>query len=292
MDENLIKELMTNSKKKTNNKTNNLFIVPKKDDDKKGEAPHFQSYLKNALHQTDLLYFPKDNGFEYCLVVVDCGPDHIMDAQPLREKTARAVLVGLKKLYARKILEPPFDLTVDAGAEFKGEFKDGISNMGIHLRTATAGRSNGLAYVENKNGVLGRLIHKYQLHKEIETGKICRKWTSVLPTLVKLVNEHVITRKNPRKETDFPTGSINFNTFKVGDKVRTALDKPIDYLTSKRLSGYKFRGSDIRWSPKIKVVREIILRPDEPMMYLVSDEDKPNILEHHAYTRNKLQHVN
>jgi len=274
MDENLIKELMTNSKKKTNNKTNNLFIVPKKDDDKKGEAPHFQSYLKNALHQTDLLYLPKDNGFEYCLVVVDCGPDHIMDAQPLREKTARAVLVGLKKLYARKILEPPFDLTVDAGAEFKGEFKDGISHMGIHLRTATAGRSNGLAYVE------------------IETGKICRKRTSVLPTLVKLVNEYVITRKNQRKETDFPTGFNNFNTFKVGDKVRTALDKPIDYLTSKRLSGYKFRGSDIRWSPKIKVVREIILRPDEPMMYLVSDEDKPNILEPHAYTRNKLQHVN
>ena len=48
--------------------------------------------------------------------------------------------------------------------------------MDIHLRTETSGRSNGLAYVENKNGVLGRLIHKYQLHQEIETGKVSGKW--------------------------------------------------------------------------------------------------------------------
>ncbi len=89
-----------------------MFIVPKKDTPI--EAPHFQPSSKNALHQTDLLYLPKDNGFEYCLVVVDCGPEHIC---------ARAVLVGIKKVYARHILEPPFDLTVDSGSVFKGEFK-------------------------------------------------------------------------------------------------------------------------------------------------------------------------
>ena len=88
MDEQLLKLLMGNSRKTTANK-------PKKDT--AIEAPHFQPYTKNALHQTDLLYLPKDNGFEYCLVVVDCGPEHIYDAQPLREKNARAVLVGIKK---------------------------------------------------------------------------------------------------------------------------------------------------------------------------------------------------
>ena len=290
MEENLLRDLMKNKKKVNKNKVNNLFIVPKKDDDKKGEAPHFQPYAKNALHQTDLLYLPSDNGFKYCLVVVDCGPDHIIDAQPLREKTGRAVLAGIKKLYARKILEPPFNLTVDSGSEFKGEFKTGMDEMDIHLRTATAGRSNSLAYVENKNGVLGRLIHKYQLHKEIETGRVSRQWTKVLPKIVQLVNEHVIKNRKERPTTEFPTGTINFNTFKVGDKVHVALDKPIDYLTGNRLNG-SFRGSDIRWSPKIKIVREIILRPDEPMMYLVSDENKPNDLDPNAYTRNKLQHV-
>ena len=84
-------------------------------------------------------------------------------------------------------------------------------------------------------------------------------------------------------------GKIDFNTFKAGNKVHVALDKPIDYLTSKQLHGTSFRGSDIRWHPKIKVIREILLRPDTPMMYLVSDEDKPNHLDATAYTRNKLQ---
>ena len=113
MDEQLLKLLMGNSRKTTTNKAQNMFIAPKKDT--AIEAPHFQPYTKNALHQTDLLYLPKDNGFEYCLVVVDCGPEHICDAQPLREKNARAVLVGIKKIYYRHILEPPFDLTVDTG---------------------------------------------------------------------------------------------------------------------------------------------------------------------------------
>ena len=48
----------------------------------------------------------------------------------------------MKNLYARHILEPTFDLTVDSGSEFKGEFKAGMAEMSIHLRTATAGRSN------------------------------------------------------------------------------------------------------------------------------------------------------
>ena len=289
MDEALLKLLMGNSKKTTTNKAQNLFIAPKKDT--AIEAPHFQPYSKNALHQTDLLYLPKDNCFEYCLVVVDCGPEHICDAQPLREKTARAVLVGIKKIYARHILEPPFDLTVDSGSEFKGEFKAGMNELNINLRTATAGRSNSLAYVESKNGLLGRLIHKYQLHKEIETKKVCRKWVAILPTIIKLINEHVVAHSKARPITDFPLGKIDFNTFKVGDKVHIALDKPIDYLTSKRLHG-SFRASDIRWNPQIKIVRQILLRPDTPMLYLVSDEDKPNHLDPNAYTRNKLQLIN
>ena len=152
--------------------------------------------------------------------------------------------------------------------------------MDIHLRTATSGRSNG---------VLGRLIHKYQLHQEIETGKVSRKWVSILPTIIKLINQHVVSHSKACPITYYSLGKIDLNTFKVGHKVHVALDKPIEFLTSKRLHGTTFRGSDIRWHPKIKVIRQILLRPDTPMMYLVSDEDKPNHLDPIAYTRNKLQ---
>ena len=76
--------------------------------------------------------------------------------------------------------------------------------MGIHLRTATSGRSNGLAYVENKNGILLRLIHKYQLHQEIETGKVSRKWVSILPTIIKLINQHVVSHSKACPITYYP----------------------------------------------------------------------------------------
>ena len=59
----------------------------------------------------------------------------------------------------------------------------------------------------------------------------------------------MVEHKKARPITGFPLGKIDFSTFKIGDKVITALDKPIDYLTSKRLHG-TFRGSDIRWSLK------------------------------------------
>ena len=56
MDEQLLKLLMGNSRKTTTNKAQNMFIAPKKDT--AIEAPHFQPYTKNALHQTDLLFLP------------------------------------------------------------------------------------------------------------------------------------------------------------------------------------------------------------------------------------------
>ncbi len=93
---------------------------------------HTVNHIAKALHRTDLLYLPKDNEVEYCLVVVDCGLEHIFDGQSLREKTARAILVGINIICTRHVLEPPFDLTVDSGSEFKGEYKTGMADLSIH----------------------------------------------------------------------------------------------------------------------------------------------------------------
>ncbi len=50
-----------------------------------------------------------------------------------------------------------------------------------------------------------------------------------MPKIEKLVNEHVLKNRKERPITDFPTGTIKFNTFKVGDKVHVGLDKPINW---------------------------------------------------------------
>ncbi len=84
-----------------------------------------------------------------------------------------------------------------------------------------------------------------------------------------MINEHVVSRSNARPITEYPLGKIDCNTFKVGNKVHVALDKLIDYSTSKRLHGTTLRGSEIRWNAKVKVAREVLFRPDTPKMYLV-----------------------
>jgi hypothetical protein len=71
-----------------------------------------------------------------------------------------------------------------------------------------------------------------------------------------------------------------------GDKVRVALENPIDIVTGKRLHG-KFRDSDIRWEIKPRVIKQVILQPNQPPLYLVSD-DKGDTNHRQAYTKNQL----
>jgi hypothetical protein len=63
------------------------------------------------------------------------------------------------------------------------------------------------------------------------------------------------------------------------------LDFPINYLTGERLVG-KFRSADIRWSREIHKIKQILLKPGQPPMYLV---DKPG--DNVARAKHELQKV-
>ena len=66
--------------------------------EKRSEMPHPEAYVKNSVHQAELLDLPEDRGYKYCLCVTDVGT-RICDAVPLKSKTAEAVLKGLKDIY-------------------------------------------------------------------------------------------------------------------------------------------------------------------------------------------------
>ena len=68
----------------------------------------------------------------------------------------------------------------------------------------------------------------------------------------------------------------------IGDKVRILLDYPQD-VHGKRLSGDKFRSSDIRWTREVYKITEVLLKPDAPPMYLTNKND------HVARTKGQLQ---
>ena len=54
--------------------------------------------------------------------------------------------------------------------------------------------------------------------------------------------------------------------------VRIALNHPINIHNEKTLTG-KFRSSDIRWSPKVYKINEVLLKPGFPPMYLVDGDN-------------------
>ncbi|GET67059.1 chromobox protein homolog 3 isoform X1 [Rhizophagus irregularis DAOM 181602=DAOM 197198] len=77
-----------------------------------------------------------------------------------------------------------------------------------------------------------------------------------------------IWQRNP---PDIPTGSPKVSKktelLSEGTHVRVKLDEPISVLGNK-LHG-KFRTGDIRWNPNIRVIKKMILSPEQPPTYLL-----------------------
>ena len=73
----------TPKKIKDNQEINNLFKIPKKE--KRLDMPKFYNFVEDNTHMMDILYLPDDNGFKYCLVVMDIATNK-MDAQPLKKR--------------------------------------------------------------------------------------------------------------------------------------------------------------------------------------------------------------
>ena len=66
---------------------------------------------------------------------------------------------------------------------------------------------------------------------------------------------------------------FNGKLFKIGQKVRILLDYPINNTNNARLNG-KFRSSDIKWTPQIYKITEVLLKPNYPPMYLTDKNDE------------------
>lgn len=274
-----------NKKEKPNQLLDNLLKVPKRDANI--DTPHTQNPTQNAIHQADLLYLPDDEGYKYCLVVVDIAT-RTTDAQPLKERTSKVVLAAIKKIYKRKYLKEPIErIEVDSGSEFKDEFK---RYFGDKIHEKESGRSRQQSVVETRNGLIGRLLNKRMLAQEILLEEDSREWVAFLPKVIDVINEFY-TQEPENVDVHEPVrGSKNsLRLIAIGSQVHTQLDKPIGYIRGDRLHG-KFRQGDIRWDKQVKTVSDIYLRPGQPPMYQVQVPNKPpntNV----AYTKAQLQVV-
>ena len=113
------------------------------------------------MHQMDVLYLPWDKfkrkTYKYALTVVDVASRY-KEAEPLTSKIASQVADAIKKIYGRSPLTWPALARVDAGTEFKGEFKQLFRAKNVELIEGVPGvhRSQGIVKAGELEGGTAR----------------------------------------------------------------------------------------------------------------------------------------
>lgn len=259
----------------------NIYRIPKHD--KGQEMPKTLGIPSGNVYQCDVMYMPEDKKYNYVLVVVDVG-NGITDAEPMKQLNSSTALEAIKSIFSRGILKSPtYKIQSDGGAEFHGNFLKYFNDNGIIIRYGKAGRSRSQSFVEARNKQIAKALFMRMTAQEMLTGEYSTEWVDDLPKIIKAINDNLNTKKKVKLTNHL---LINKETviLDIGTKVRTVLDKPKD-IFGRPLSGYHFRATDTRWDPKIKTITNIILQPDEPIMYEVDNNEYP------AYTYNQLQVV-
>lgn len=242
---------------------------------------------EGAVHQADILFMPVDEGYRYALVVCDVGGFRQTDAEPLKTKTAKEVLAAFKKIYARNVLNiPKYTLQVDSGTEFKAEVKKYFKDHNVYIRYGKPDRHQNQASVEAKNYIIGKALFMRMTAQELETGQKSTEWVEFLPKLIKALNKRL--RKNSRTFVghDLPVDAKkNTELIPEGTSVRVALDAPREVLTTGQKLHGKFRAGDVRMEAEPTQIKQILLRPAQPVMYIT--ERYP----HTSYLAEQLQIV-
>ena len=240
-----------------------------------------------VVHQADVLYLPEDEGYKYAVVVADVQ-SKILDAEPIKslKQDNHEVLKALKTIYNRGILKYPHIIMFDNGNENKDkDIEKFMRSHRVNMRFMVPARYRQISTVKTAKRKIGSVLLKRQASEELLTGEVSRQWVSDLAGLVKAINKN-LPPPITKPETDQLLGSkFGGNIIPIGTRVRVQLDHPQDTVKGNYLPG-KFRSSDIRWSPDVTRVEQVLLKPGFPPMYLVADDDKLV-----SRTKNQLQLV-
>ncbi|GBC39243.1 DDE-type integrase/transposase/recombinase [Rhizophagus irregularis DAOM 181602=DAOM 197198] len=267
----------------------NLYKKPLKE--KSTEHPKVIVWKPNATHQADLAEMPVDpKGFHYFLIVVEVAGKRV-DAEPLKDKTANRVLNGFVKIYRRNRIKPlTHRLETDSGSEFTNDqVRDFFLNsLGVMMRFSEPGRHKQQSYAERAIQAIQEPLLKRMVAQELKTGVTSVEWSEDFHNIVSKVNE-LWQRNLPDIPTGSPKVSKKTDLLSEGTRVRVKLDEPISVLGNKFHE--KFRTGDIRWNPNIRVIKKMILSPEQPPTYLLNGPHGRLGVSRCAYTRKELQVV-
>jgi len=267
----------------------NLHIRPKKE--KRSEQPKAIVWEANAVQDSDLLELPMDpKGYLYSHIVIDVSTRDL-DGNPLKSKDAKTVLDSFKSIYERGHVKlPTFRINTDTGKEFDNHlFRDFFTKeVKVLTKFGFPGKHRQQCFAEKFNQKIQKPILERMNAEEMLTGITSVEWSNDYPMLIE-----AIRNKWKRDPLPIPEGlpkiSNKDDLLQEGTRVRVMLFEPKSVLGQK-LHG-KFRTGDIRWDPEIRVIKKLILSPEQPPTYLVNGPHGKLGVSRCAYTRKQLQVV-
>ena len=236
----------------------------------------------NCNFMLDLLFLPTAKyGMKFLLVCLDIA-SRKFDMEPIKDKTSTIVLKAFKKMITRQYISlPKYSVITDGGSEFKGLFQDFMYDESIFHKTTIRGRHKQLALIDNLIGQLSKIFNDYMNMKEVETGKVYKNWTEIIP-IVRLELNKIREVKLPSKNEfddrfvddirEVKKVTYNKKTgdkietiekefirpkYKVGDLVYVLLDHPKNALGKNQSSG-QFRMGDVRITSERHEITEIV----------------------------------
>ncbi|GBB99256.1 hypothetical protein RclHR1_34600001 [Rhizophagus clarus] len=192
-------------------------------------------------------------GYYYFLVVVEISRRRV-DAKPVKNKFTDSIIKAFIKIYGRDYIQSPtHKLETDSDSEFtNSQIRDFFLNsIGVMMRFGKPGQ-----------------------------------WSEDFYDIVRLVDEQW-QRDPPKIPESLPKIDKNTELLLEGTQVRTKLLEPISVL-GKKIHG-KFRIGDIKWNPKVCIIKKLILSPEQPPTYLLDGPHSRLEVSRCAYTRKELQ---
>ena len=248
--------------------------------------PKFDVATPNSVYQADLLFLPHDKLrrkiYKYALTVVDIASRY-KEAEPLTSKDSGEVARAFQAIYKRSPLTWPQMLQVDPGREFMGGVTKEMEKHKTYIRRGRTEIHRDQAIVERFNRTLSERLfgHQYAVEMLLPEGKRSTEWVKRLPDVVNALNNEVtsLIGKKP---------AVAITEMAVYSKPSTKYNRPVGLAEKKlpplinvrylyqpgELEGGAKRATDPIWSLKVYQVVENRTKPDQPVVYYLSDGPK------------------
>ena len=220
--------------------------------------------------------------YKYALTVVDIASRY-KEAEPLTSKNSDEVAKAFQSIYRRSPLTWPNMLQVDPGREFMGAVTKEMEKHKTYIRRGRTEIHRDQAIVERFNRTLAERLfgHQYAVEMLLPEGKRSTEWVKRLPDVVGALNNEVtsLIGKKPavaiKEKEVFSNPSTKYNRpIGVKEKKLPPLINVRYLYQPGELEGGTKRATDPIWSLKVYQVVENKTKPNEPVVYYLSDGPK------------------